>query len=157
MSVDTPVTRIDHVEVFVPNVEEAATWYETTLGLRPAREFLEWGVGNGPVMIAADGNNSMIALWEGEPQGDHDSRGLHRLAFGTDAPDFLNFIDRIGSDIEVFDSQGCRLSRLEPVDHGLMYSLYFCDPYGNRLELTTADYDAVREGLPDSRIAEDSA
>jgi catechol-2,3-dioxygenase len=30
-------------------------------------------------------------------------------------------------------------------DHGKSFSVYFSDPYGNRLEVTTYDYEAVRE------------
>jgi hypothetical protein len=33
------------------------------------------------------------------------------------------------------------------VDHGLAFSIYFCDPYGNRLEVTTYDHAHVRERL----------
>jgi hypothetical protein len=33
------------------------------------------------------------------------------------------------------------------VDHDLAFSIYFCDPYGHRLEITTYEHEAVREGL----------
>jgi len=33
------------------------------------------------------------------------------------------------------------------VDHGKAYSIYFSDPYGHRLEVTTYEYEAIRTAL----------
>ena len=42
------VAQIDHVEVLVPNIEQAASWYERVLGLAKVAN-LPWEV---PLMIS---------------------------------------------------------------------------------------------------------
>ena len=42
------------------------------------------------------------------------------------------------------DHQGWPVTADAVVDHNLAYSIYFCDPYGHRLEVTTYEHDAVR-------------
>lgn len=37
------------------------------------------------------------------------------------------------------------------VDHDKAYSIYFSDPYGHCLEVTTYDYDALRAELTEMR------
>jgi hypothetical protein len=37
----------------------------------------------------------------------------------------------------VYDEQGDELRELTVRDHGAAWSVYFCDPYGHRLEITT--------------------
>jgi hypothetical protein len=37
------------------------------------------------------------------------------------------------------------------VDHGKAYSVYFSDPYGDRLEDTSYDHDALRKALTELR------
>jgi hypothetical protein len=39
------------------------------------------------------------------------------------------------------------VSAADVVDHDLSFSVYFTDPYGNRLELTTYDHGAVAAAL----------
>ena len=39
------------------------------------------------------------------------------------------------------------VSRLRPVDHGKAFSVYFCDPYGNRFEVTSYEYQHIKVGL----------
>lgn len=142
----TQIQGIDHVELFVSDLDEAVHWYGETFGFTPVKKYSEW-VGNGPFMIAANDDSTMIALFEGDAQGSHPSRGLHRLAFQTDAEGFIEFVEDSESAIDVYDEYGSRISELEPVDHDLTYSVYFRDPFGNRLEVTTEDYSTVQTYL----------
>ena len=49
----------------------------------------------------------------------------------------------------VVDEDGVAVTPGQVVDHGRAYSLYFCDPYGNRIEITTYEYEAVGKPLRD--------
>lgn len=136
------IGRIDHVELFVPDRYEAADWYREALGLEIVRDFEHWAVEGGPLMISGDGGNTMLALFEGEPRGSRETAGHHRVAFRVDGQDFLRFVEGLGR-TPVFDEQGRETSSGRLVDHDRAYSLYFCDPYGNRYEVTTYDHDEI--------------
>lgn len=41
----------------------------------------------------------------------------------------------------VYDESGKALSKNSVMNHGIVYSLYFCDPYGHKLEISTYDYN----------------
>ena len=145
---------LDHVELFVPDRHEAASWYQRALGL----EIVEWcrlwaDDPRGPLMISSDGGVTKLALFTGQPQGARETSGFHRVAFSVDARGFLAFLQRLES-LELHDHQGRRVKADGVVDHRQAYSIYFVDPYGHRLEVTTYDYDAVRAALtpaPSSR------
>jgi len=47
----------------------------------------------------------------------------------------------------VYSESGEPVSHLRPVDHGKAFSVYFCDPYGNRFEATSYEYQHVKGGL----------
>ena len=139
------VQGIDHVEFFVPDLQEAAAWYRRTLGLEAVAGFEGW-VTSGPLMIAGAAGNSMLALFRGEPRGDRPTAGFHRVAFRVDGEGFLTFLERLTS-VEIFNREGGRLQPDEAVDHGLSWSIYFKDPYGHLLEVTTYDYERVAAAL----------
>ena len=82
-------------------------------------------------MISSDDGATMVALFAGPAQGDESPTGLRRLAFRCDGKSFQSF----ASDLVC-----------EPHDHGWSWSIYFADPWGNKLEITTYDYDFVRDG-----------
>jgi catechol 2,3-dioxygenase-like lactoylglutathione lyase family enzyme len=141
------VLQVDHVEVFVPGRREAAQWYERVLGLSivPAHErFCDDP--RGPLMISSDAGNTMLALFRGTPQGQTDSIGFHRTAFRVDGAEFLCFLDSLEQS-ELKDHRSRAVKRGDAVDHETAFSIYFCDPYGNRLEVTTYDHTMVRKAL----------
>jgi catechol 2,3-dioxygenase-like lactoylglutathione lyase family enzyme len=140
--------QIDHVELFVPDRREAALWYERTLGLSVVPEYEHWAEDpRGPLMISSDGGGTKLALFTGEPRGRRPTAGFHLVAFRVDGPGFLGFLDHVRN-APVFDEAGAEVRSLEPRDHGQAFSVYFCDPYGHRLEVTTYDAAAVRQQLP---------
>jgi catechol 2,3-dioxygenase-like lactoylglutathione lyase family enzyme len=141
------VDQIDHVELFVPDRHEAAGWYERVLGLEVVAAFRQWADDpSGPLMISSDGGNTKLALFSGKPQGTAQTAGFHRVAFGVTANGFIAFLGRL-EDLQVTDHLGRRVAADDVVDHERSYSIYFADPYGNRLELTTYDDDEVRASL----------
>ena len=142
------VLQIDHVELFVPDRREAARWYERTLGLSVVPEFERWAEDpRGPLMISSDGGGTKLALFTGEPRGRRPTAGFHLVAFRVDGPGFIAFLDRTKGS-PVFNEAGEEVNSLTSRDHGQAFSVYFCDPWGHRLELTTYDADYVRKGLP---------
>ena len=145
------VGSLDHVELFVPDRYEAASWYEHALGLEIVEECRPWADNpQGPLMISSDGGATKLALFTGEPQRARETAGFHRVAFVVDGRGFLAFLERVPG-LTLQDHQGRPVHADAAVDHQQAYSVYFCDPYGHRLEVTTYDYDAVRAALPAPR------
>ena len=134
------VIQIDHVELFVPDRQAAAMWYESVLGLVTVSEVAHWAVDpEGPLMISSDHGKTMVALFQGTPQGERPTAGFHRVAFRVDGKGFLTFLERI------------KEMKIEPSrirDHDQAISIYFDDPYGHHLEVTTYEPAGVRPFLP---------
>jgi catechol 2,3-dioxygenase-like lactoylglutathione lyase family enzyme len=85
-------------------------------------------------------------LFEGQPQASRPTAGFHRVAFRVDADGFAACLRRLG-ELQVLDERRQAISVASAVDHGQAYSVYFQDPYGHHLEVTTYDYEAAREKL----------
>jgi len=146
---DTPfqVDGVDHVELFVRDWDEAAAWYERVLGLTPDRAYEEWSEsGDGPLVLSTGERATKLALFERETATRGESVSPHRVAFRTDADGFLALLDRLER-LDLTDRDGAQVTPADAVDHRLSYSVYFTDPDGNRLEVTTPDRDAVAESL----------
>ena len=143
------VDQIDHVELFVPDRHQAAEWYREVLGLKVVREYEHWAHDpQGPLMISSDHGSTKLALFQGVPQGLRQTAGFHLVAFRVGAVDFGRFLDRL-PDLGLTDHHRQRVTAGSVIDHVAAYSIYFCDPFGHRLELTTYEYEqakAVLEG-----------
>jgi catechol 2,3-dioxygenase-like lactoylglutathione lyase family enzyme len=145
------VLQIDHVELFVPDREEAAGWYRRVLGLEVVPEYQAWAADRrGPLMISSDQGNTKLALFEGQPPASRPIAGFHRVAFRVDAAAFIDFLQRL-TDQPLKDHQDRPVTSSSVVDHKKAYSVYFSDPYGHCLELTTYEYEAARAALIDVR------
>ena len=138
---------IDHVEILVPDRREAAAWYEEFLGLTPLEDLASWADDpHGPLMISGDGGRTKLALFQpgrGDGQG---TTGFHQLAFGVGGAEFLQFLARAAA-AGLEDRHGKPVTRASVCDHQRAFSVYFCDPWGHRLEVTTYDYAHVRARL----------
>ncbi len=131
------VEHIDHVEMFVPDRRAAAQWYERVLGLRVLQEFEFWSVpSGGPLMISSDNGRTKLALFEGQPPRERPTAGFRRVAFCVSRAGLAAFLDHIQTN-PVYDETGCEIRELKIIDHVKAHSVYFCDPYGHRLEITT--------------------
>jgi catechol 2,3-dioxygenase-like lactoylglutathione lyase family enzyme len=150
----TPVSvhRIDHIKVSVPDRYEAARWYQEVLGLRILHGSA-WDAAaalpGGPLFLGVDEtvDGTKVALLEGDPVGENPPIGLTRAAFSVPAESFLRFLDRL-EELELYDEAGERLTRRHVVDQWIAWSLYFNDPYGNRYELLTYEYEPVQRQVP---------
>lgn len=141
------VERIDHVELFVPGRREAARWYGERLGLRVVDAFAHWADDpGGPLMISSDGGDTKLALFRGTPHGDRETVGFHLVAFRVGAGGFRAFVERLPQ-LALVDHRGRAVTAELVADHGRALSIYFDDPWGHHLELTTYEVDAAREAL----------
>src|SRR5262245_45492264 len=141
------VDQIDHVELFVPDRYQAAEWYQRVLGLTIVREYEHWASDpRGPLMISSDSGNTKLALFQGTPQGSRETAGYHLVAFRVGAVDFKRFLDRL-PELNLVDHLGRSVTKELARDHTKAYSLYFNDPFGHRLELTTYQHAQTKELL----------
>jgi catechol 2,3-dioxygenase-like lactoylglutathione lyase family enzyme len=144
---DFRVLPIDHVELFVPDRYEAAAWYLRILGLEIIPAYETWAADpRGPLMMSNDGGSTKLALFTGPPQESRATAGFHRVAFRLSGAGFLDFLRRVEG-LNLRDSDDRPVTANSVVDHDQAYSIYFSDPYGHRLELTTYESETVRSAL----------
>jgi hypothetical protein len=105
------------------------------LGLKTVPGTEDWARDRGgPLMISGDGGRTCIALFEGPPVDAIRNRGFRRVAFGVSGAEFVAFVEfgrSMGLDMSV-------------QDHVTTVSVYFRDPYGHDLEVTTRDHEHAR-------------
>lgn len=138
------VEQIDHVEIYVPDREQAAKWYERVFGLRVIEAFRFWAVPGGPLMMQTAQGNTKLALFEGPAQGSTAERGLRLVAFAVSGEGFIRFIESL-PELNLRDHTGQVLNKNLVADHDKSYSIYFSDPWGNRFEITSYDYELITE------------
>lgn len=138
------VESLDHVELFVPDRFAAASWYQRVLGLEIIESYRHWAVDpEGPLMISSDGGATKLALFTGEPQGPRTTVGYHLVAWRVSGAEFLRFC-RHAAELGLRSAEGRAVKPSSMVDHGKAFSVYFCDPFGHRLEITTYEHEVVR-------------
>ena len=133
------VLQIDHVELFVPDMYEAARWYERVLGLQIVPECEHWASGGGPLMISSDGGGTKLALFEGDPTPCPPTAAFRRVAFRVTARGFAEFLRRL-PDLALTNDRNQAVTAESVVDHKQAYSIYFVDSYGHLLEVTTYEH-----------------
>ena len=120
---------IDHVALAVRDVSASARWYEEVLGLKRRYE-AAWG--DYPAVVGV--GTTALALFpvEGDtpqPRPGRDVLAMRHAAFRVDADNFLRARDALMRRAIAFTSQ----------HHGISQSIYFLDPDGHELEITTYD------------------
>ena len=63
---------------------------------------------------------------------------------------FLHFLAAIDS-LQLRDRDGKIVDQQSLSDHELAFSIYFCDPWQNEIEITTYEYESVRATLASPR------
>ena len=121
---------IDHVALAVRDVGEAAKWYADVLGFERRYEGMWDGI---PTFIGK--GNTAIALFPARGVDSKSSaptkiRMLH-LAFRADRNGFLSAQEELKR----------RGIKFEFQDHEISRSIYFRDPDGHELEITTYELD----------------
>ncbi len=120
------VEGIDHVALLVRDVQASVRWYQEVLGLEQ-RHAATWG--GVPSMMCA--GTTCLALFPLGPDValPAENPGMSHLAFRVDGAGFeaaQSELRERGIDF-VFE------------DHDISHSIYFRDPDGYRLEITTYD------------------
>ena len=120
---------IDHIAMGVRDIERSANWYVDVLGF----ERLHEGAWGGVLTFIGKGNTG-IALFpatrEVKSSGHREIRMLH-LAFRANRENFLAAQSELRNHGIKFEFQ----------DHEIAHSIYFCDPDGHPLEITTYEIE----------------
>jgi catechol 2,3-dioxygenase-like lactoylglutathione lyase family enzyme len=122
---------IDHVALGVRDVEQSAKWYADVLGFERRYEQMWDGI---PTFIAK--GNTAIALFplrnNDSPSASRTGRtGMLHLAFRANRENFLRAQEELKK----------RGIKFEFQDHEISQSLYFRDPDGIELEITTYELE----------------
>ena len=122
---------IDHVALGVRDIARSVKWYTEVLGFERLHEGMWDGV---PTFIGK--GNTGLALFpasaeaKSAAQGRHEIRMLH-LAFRANRENFLVAQRELQK----------RGTKFEFQDHEISHSIYFHDPDGHQLEITTYDLE----------------
>ena len=121
------IEALDHVALSVRDVARSAKWYSEILGFKRLHED-KWNgipvfVGNGDVAIALFPAAEEIGLTSADRAA---VRTLH-FAFRTDRENFSRAQDELKKRAIPFEFQ----------DHEISHSIYFHDPDGHKIEITT--------------------
>ena len=96
-----------------------------------------------PILATRDANPVRSQLARAFEPGSRDTT----IAFRVTDRQFQDFLGDLG-DHDLSHEAGRRLTSGDVVvDHDLSWSLCFLDPEGNRLEVTTRDYESVRSAI----------
>ena len=125
------LNRIDHVHVYVSDRLAAVKWYQDILGLRIQKEFEFWAKDGGPLTLENISGSVHIALFESN------KKSASTVAFGVSGEEFVKW----KSHLEKSEIQ------LRVSDHTKAWSMYFSDPFENLFEITSYDFDLVKDKL----------
>ncbi|PXV78143.1 glyoxalase/bleomycin resistance protein/dioxygenase superfamily protein [Pantoea sp. PNA 03-3] len=128
--------KIDHVHIYVHDLKKAEHWYKRVLGFSRDESLLFWFTQGGPLVLKNNAAVISLFLRTHQPPG-------NTVAFSLDATCFCQLLR-----ILVAQSIPYTVS-----DHQVSMSVYFCDPDGNQIELTSYQYAEAKENLA---IFEDS-
>ena len=123
------VEGLDHVALTVRDIARSVAWYQDVLGLERRYEEV-WG--DFPAVVGA--GTTALALFptsvaEPAPPPGREVLSVRHIAFRVDRATF----DRARGHLE---ARGITATF---EDHSAAHSLYFADPDGHRLEITTYD------------------
>jgi catechol 2,3-dioxygenase-like lactoylglutathione lyase family enzyme len=123
------VEGIDHIALAVRDVTASAQWYQDVLGLERRYQDV-WG--DYPAVVGA--GTTALALFPVETAAPLPSPGrnvltMRHVAFRADAANFARCQLELTQKQIAFEFQ----------DHGISHSIYFHDPDGHQIEITTYD------------------
>ncbi|HEY5550943.1 MAG TPA: VOC family protein [Opitutaceae bacterium] len=124
------LTGIDHVALGCASVDTTKAWYVDALGFEHVFAG-EWG--GVPVFLKLGATYLALFPMRGDPQPEPQRPGFNHLAFNAATQaEFAEAQSHLAGHGVHFEFQ----------DHGISHSIYFPDPDGRPLEITTYDVPA---------------
>ena len=120
--------ELDHIAITVQDVESSATWYQDVLGLERRHED-SWG--DYPVFVCAGASG--LALFPKDATVEQPATGhnMRHFAFRANRVNFEKARKELQERGIEFEFQ----------DHKIAHSIYFRDPDGYKVEITTYELD----------------
>ena len=131
MSTFPQLDRIDHVHVYVKDRHVAEKWFREILGFQIQKEYEFWAVDGGPLTLENNTGSVHLALFESNKPPSS------TVAFGVSGEEFLNWkkhLENLSIELRVSD-------------HAKAWSMYFSDPFQNLFEITSYDFNVVKNNL----------
>jgi catechol 2,3-dioxygenase-like lactoylglutathione lyase family enzyme len=138
---------IDHVAISVPDGERSAQWYIDVLGFERRYQEMWDGIpvfiGKGTTSIAlfpVRSNESVRQRTDSPGRTTPERSGVRmlHLALRANRENFLAAQEELKQRGIPFEFE----------DHQISHSIYFCDPDGHKLEITTYDLDRIGSSTP---------
>jgi catechol 2,3-dioxygenase-like lactoylglutathione lyase family enzyme len=117
------IDRLDHVALAVQDLARSIAWYHDVLGLERRHQDV-WG--DVPAMMCA-GETGVALFPSSAPPERRNAARMRHLAFHVDRANFLRAQSELRARSIPFTFQ----------DHQISHSIYFNDPDGYEIELTT--------------------
>ncbi|WP_182058338.1 VOC family protein [Pantoea sp. ME81] len=124
------ITKIDHIHVYVDDIEKAEHWYQEILGFTRDSSLYFWFEQGGPLVIRNNGASLSLFLRKSQHPG-------HTMAFAVQASALLELIPILK----------CNKIAYTVSDHDVSMSLYFSDLSGNKIEITSWEYTQAKQIL----------
>lgn len=124
------IIEIDHIHVYVDDIEQAERWYHEILGFARDNSLYFWFEQGGPLVIKNNGASLSLFLRKGQHPG-------HTMAFGVGASMMLGLITTLTDKNIPFTVS----------DHDVSMSVYFSDPSDNKIEITSYEYLQAKQIL----------
>ncbi|XXN66673.1 VOC family protein (plasmid) [Enterobacter ludwigii] len=122
------IDLIDHIHVYVEDIEQAERWYDEVLGFPRDRTLHFWFEQSGPLFIKNNRTALSLFLRKSQCPG-------HTIAFGVGAPGFIELIPALQKNNIPFTVS----------DHDVSMSVYFNDLSNNKIEFTSYDYIQAKQ------------
>ncbi|MEA5101391.1 VOC family protein [Pantoea sp. S18] len=124
------IDLIDHIHVYVENIEQAEHWYNQVIGFSRDTSLNFWFEQGGPLVIK--NNRAALSLFLRK----HQYPG-HTIAFAVGVPSFIELIPALNKNKIPFTV----------CDHDVSMSVYFSDLSNNKIEVTSYDYIQAKQLL----------
>lgn len=124
--------KIDHLHVYVKDLQAGITWYKTVFNLELISDKSPFAASGGPTVLGDEENNIYLALFEA------DIAPSSIIAFGATAEQFMQWLNYLRDELTL---------ELRLADHKNCWSLYIEDPFGNTHEITCDDYHTLAKQL----------
>ena len=124
------INKIDHIHLYVENIERAEQWYNEILGFSRDPSLCFWFEQGGPLIIRNNQASLSLFVRTSQPPG-------HTVAFGVAASSFIELIPKLSKHEIPFSVS----------DHDVSMSVYFRDLSNNKIEVTSYDYLQAKQIL----------